>query len=261
MGDTPQAVMVLVHLFVENTVYVPGPAFIRFIPGFPGEQPDPARYPGYELKLTGNGPGYHAIGEPQIEKQSVVHRVERFLFTNDTISVSTIRDKVQTRTGVDVAALTMLHWDKSRGQQSPKGFFPPGVECDRLHYRLSSTAELAFVKSAPNVTLRVKGPSAVVYADAHRNYNEPTTDVVVQWTSTIANVNQAVVSALGLDTSDLDRYGLVLSDYNFMAMDRVLSDNESLLVTHFTDGSMATRGGDLTRYNWFQHLYIFLVHQ
>ena len=71
MGDTPQAVMVLVHLFVEDTVSIPGPGFIRFNPGFPGEQADPARYPGYEFKWGNNGQGFYAIGEPKLEKQQV----------------------------------------------------------------------------------------------------------------------------------------------------------------------------------------------
>ena len=265
MGDTPQAVVVLVHLFVENTVSVPGPAFIRFNAGFPGEQPDPARYPGYRYK----GHGYYAtIGEPKLEKQQVVHRVERFLFTDDTVLVSTIRDKVQARTGLDVAALTLLHWDTSDvpsplARPTPqKGFFPPDVERDRLHYRLSSTAHLAFVKSTSNVTLRVAAPSTVVHADAHPNHVEPTTDVVVQWSSTIANVKQAVVSALGMDASDLDRYGLVVAtDYRFKTTGRVLSDDASLLVSHFTDGYMGTPGGDRVDYNWFQSLNICLVHQ
>ena len=262
MGDTPQAVMVLVHLFVENTVSVPSPAFIRFNAGFPGEQPDPARYPGYQLK----GQGYYAIGEPKLEKKQVVHRVERFLFTDDTVLVPTIRDKVQARTGVDVAALTMVHWETSNNvRQAPKGFFPPDVERDRLHYRLSSTAQLAFVKSVPNVTLRVTGPSNVVHADAHPNHVEPTTDVVVQWSSTIANVKQAVVSALDLDASDLDRYGLVVSTITASVQSktvvRVLSDNASLLVTHFTDGYMGAFGGDRVDYNWYQQLNIYLVHQ
>lgn len=263
MGDTPQAVMVLVHLFVENTVLVPGPAFIRFNAGFPGEQPDPARYPGYELRWGNNGQGYYAIGESKLEKQQVVHRMERFLFIDDTILVSTIRDKVQARTGVDVAALTMVHWDTSNnGGQTPKGFFPPDVERDRLHYRLSSTTELAFVKFMPNVTLRVVGPSTVVHANAEQKHVEPTIDVVVQWSSTIANVKQAVVSALNLDASDLDRYGLVVAtNYRFETAGRVLSDNASLLVTHFTDGYMGTPGGDLTVYMWFRSLNIFLVHQ
>lgn len=263
MGDTPQAVMVLMHLFVENTVSVPGPAFIRFNAGFPGEQPDPARYPGYELRWGNNGQGYYAIGEPKLEKQQVVHHMERFLFTDDTILVSTIRDKVQARTGVDVAALTMLHWDTSSGRgQTPRGFFPPDAERDRLHYRLSSTAHLAFVKSMPNVTLRVAAPSTVVHADAHPNHVEPSTDVVVQWSSTIANVKQTVVSALGLDASDLDRYGLVVaSDYRFKTAGRVLSDNASILVTHFTDGYMGTPGGDRVDYNGLQSLNICLVHQ
>lgn len=260
MGDTPQAVMVLVHLFVENTVSIPGPGFIRFNPGFPGEQPDPARYPGYKLQWGNNGQGYYAVGEPKFDKQQVVHRVERFLFTNDTILVSTIRDKVQARTGVDVSALTMLHWGGDR--QTGKGFFPPGVERDRLHYCLSSSAELAFVKSMPNMTLRVIGPSAVVHADVRLNYQEPTTDVVVQWSSTIATVKQAVVSALGLDASDLQRYGLVVcTNKLFKTGDRVLSDNESLLVSHFTDGYMGPPGGVLIVYDWFENLNICLTHQ
>lgn len=263
MGDTPQAVMVLVHLFVETTVSVPGPAFIRFNAGFPGEQPDPARYPGYQLQWGDNGQGYYAIGEPKFEKQQVVHRVERFLFTDDTILVSTIRDKVQARAGVDVAALTMVHWDTSNGHgQTPRGFFPPDAERDRLHYRLSSTAQLAFVKSMPNVTLRVAAPSTVVHDDGRPNYVGPTTDVVVQWSSTIANVKQAVVSALGLDASDLDRYGLVgETDYRFKTAGRVLSDNASLLVTHFTDGYMGVPGGDRVVYDWLQSLNICLVYQ
>ena len=149
MGDTRQAVMVRVHLFVEDTVFVPGPKYFRFNAGFPGEQPDPARYPDYELKRGQQGQRFYAIGEAQLEKQHVLHRTERFLFTNDTVSavsVSAIRDNVQTRTSVDVAALTMLQWEKSTGsRQAPKGFFPPGVERDRLHFHLSSTAELAFV--------------------------------------------------------------------------------------------------------------------
>ena len=261
MGDTPQAVMVLVHLFVENTVLVPGPAFIRFNAGFPGEQPDPARYPGYELQWGNNGQGYYAIGEPKLEKQQVVHRLERFLFTDDTILVSTIRDKVQARTGVDVAALTMLHWETARGQ-APKGFFLPDVERDRLHYCLSSSAHLAFVKPMPNVTLRVAGPSTVVHTDAHHDHIEPTTDVVVQWSSTIANVKQAVVSALDLDASDLDHYGLVVAtDYRFKTAERVLSDIERLLLTYFTDGSMGVPGGDQIDYVWFRSLNICLVHQ
>ena len=264
MGDTPQAVVVLVHLFVENTVSVPGPAFIRFNAGFTGEQQDPARYPGYQLQFGYKGHGYYAIGEPKLEKQQVVHRVERFLFTDDTVLVSTIRDKVQARTGLDVAALTLLHWDTSNvARPTPqKGFFPPDVERDRLHYGLSSTAHLAFVKSTPKVTLRVAAPSTVVHADAHPNHVEPTTDVVVQWSSTIANVKQAVVSALGMDASDLDRYGLVVAtDYRFKTTGRVLSDDASLLVSHFTDGYMGTSGGDRVVYNWFQSLNIFLVHQ
>jgi hypothetical protein len=260
MGDTPQAVMVLVNLFVENTVLVPGPAFIRFNAGFPGEQADPVRYPGYEFKWGNNGQGYYAIGEPNFEKQQVVHRVERFFFTDDTVLVSTIRDKVQTRTGVDVSALTMLHWETVRGQ-APKGFFLPGVERDRLHYRLSSNAELAFVKFKPNVTLRVIGPSAVVHADVRPNYQEPTTDVVVQWASTIAEVKRAVVSALGLDASDLACYGLGAFKDTFKTTGRVLSDNESLLVSHFTDGYMGPLGGDRIVYDWFQSLNICLTHQ
>ena len=267
MGDTPQEVIVLVHLFAENTVSVPGPAFIRFNAGFPGEQPDPARYPGYQLQWGNRGQGYYAVGDPKLEKQQVLHRVERFLFTDDTVLVSTIRDKVQARTGVDVAVLTMLHWDTSSkhdSRQTSKGFFPPGVERDRLHYRLSSTAQLAFVKSIPTVTLRVAGPSTVVHADAHPNFMEPTTDVVVQWSSTIANVKQTVVSALDLDASDLDRYGLVVATddhYRFERAGRVLSDNASLLVTHFTDGYMGAPGGDRVHYTWFQQLNSCLVHQ
>ena len=261
MGDTPQAVMVLVHLFLENTVSIPGPALIRFNPGFPGEQVDAARYPGYEFKWVGHkGQGYYAVGEPKLEKQQAVHRVERFLFTNDTVLVSTIRDKVQARTGVDVSGLTMLHWETARGQ-APKGFFLPGVERDRLHYRLSSNAQLAFVKTKPNVTLRVIGPSAVVHADVRPNYQEPTTNVVVQWSSTIATVKQAVVSALGLDATDLACYGLVTSEITFKTTGRVLSDNESLLVSHFTDGYMGPLGGDRIVDAWFQPLYICLVHQ
>ena len=278
MGDKPQAVMVRVHLFVEDTVFVPGPKFIRFNPGFPGEQPDPARYPGYELKLGQQGQGYYAIGEAQLEKQHVVHRMERFLLTNDTVSVSAIRDKVQTRTSVDVAALTMLHWETSGGGQAPKGFFPPGVERDHLHFDLSSTAELAFVKSVSNVTLHVAGPSAVISSDCNTdarykrghfnfsqylrdNHGKMSTDVVVPLSSTIADVKRSAISALGLDASDLDRYGLVISDPSFTAMVRVLADNESLLVSHLTDGFLGALGGERISFAWFTNIHICMVHQ
>ena len=281
MGDTPatpQAVMVRVHLFVEDTVFVPGPKFIRFNPGFPGEQPDPARYPGYELKLGQQGQGYYAIGEAQLEKQHVVHRMERFLFANDTVSVSAIRDKVQTRTSVDVAALTMLHWETSSGRQAPKGFFPPGVERDRLHFDLSSTAELAFVQSVSNLTLHLAGPSAVISSDAryergqwnqhgyrdwysNAHHGKKSIDVIVQLSSTIADVKRSAISALGLDASDLDRYGLVMSDPFFMTMGRVLADNESLLVSHLTDGFSGAPGGEIISFAWFNHIHLCMVYQ
>ena len=87
------------------------------------------------------------------------------------------------------------------------------------------------------------------------------TDLVVPLSSTIADVKRSAISALGLDASDLDRYGLVISDPSFTAMVRVLADNESLLVSHLTDGFLGALGGERISFAWFTNIHICMVHQ
>lgn len=273
MADTTEPVVLKVHLFVVETLEVPGPTFIKFMPGFPGEQADPERYPGYELKTGQRGEyGYHAIGNPMTQKKQTKHRVEFFQFTNDChnmMLVEDIRRKVQMATDVNVAEHTMMHWSWNRNQQNRHGFFPPGVKRDRLYVKLTKDAELAFVETKKRVTVKVIKTGMVIPDFREYNCNTlhglPKDNLYVTFQVDLSlrvwELKILAMDRLFLKRDDKDNYGLVMTDFNLTEMGRILCNEEIPLVSYVTDGYMGPRGDGRFTFSWYDTLHLMLVHK